>query len=59
MVEDYPERPNIKRLVMLIILLVTVSAIWLFSVNGFFDEPEEPEGFFVRFILLFKQSILL
>jgi len=57
--EPYPERPNTKRLGMIIILLLTVSALWLFSVTGFFDEPVEPEGIFVRFILFFKQSTLL
>lgn len=57
--EEYPERPSTKRIGMLIIFLVVVTAIWVMLDFNFFDEPEEPEGIFVRFILLFKQSMLL
>ena len=57
--EEYPERPNTKRIVILTILLLFVTAFYTLNILGFFDEPEEPEGIFVRFILIIKQSTLL
>jgi len=58
-VEDYPERPNPRRLGILIIILIVLTVLWYTNFSGVFDEPVEPEGIFVRFILIFKQSTLL
>jgi len=42
------------------IILIMVVLLVLYVVMVFFDEKEEePEGIFVRFILFFKQSILI
>lgn len=57
--EDYPERPNPRRLVILLIILIGLGVLWFTNMSGVFDEPQEPEGIFVRFILFFKQSTLL
>jgi len=59
MEDDVPERPNTKRLVILTILLLFVIAFYSLNILGFFDEPEEPEGIFVKFILFFKQNTLI
>ena len=55
----FPERPNSKKLGILIILLVIIMALWVLSISDFFEEPEEPEGIIVRFILFFKQNTLI
>lgn len=54
------EPPNSGRLRFIIIILVITMALW-FTVNvGIFDDPkEEVEGIVVRFILIFKQSMLI
>jgi len=57
--DDYPEKPNIKRLGILTILLLFVIAFYSLNILGFFDEPEEPEGIFVKLILFFKQNTLI
>ena len=57
--EDYPERPNPRRLVILLIIVIGLGVLWFTNMSGVFDEPQEPEGIFVRFILFFKQSTLL
>ncbi len=57
--EEYPQRPNTKRLGILVILLFVVITLWVITVSDFFEEPEEPEGIFVRLILFFKQNTLL
>ncbi|MCP6727015.1 MAG: hypothetical protein KJI69_03265 [Patescibacteria group bacterium] len=57
--EEYPEKPNTKRLGILVILLFVVITLWVITVSDLFEEPEEPEGIFVRLILFFKQNTLL
>jgi len=59
MVKDYPERPNTTRIKILIVLVVVLGVLWFVGVLDFFEEPEEPEGIFVRLILFFKQNTLL
>jgi len=57
--EDYPERPNPRRLGILIIILFVLGLLWFTNQSGLLEEPVEPEGIFVRFILFFKQSTLI
>ncbi len=57
--EDDYERPNTKRLSILVILLLVVIAFYSLQILGLFEEPVEPEGIFVRLILFFKQNTLL
>lgn len=42
-----------------IFIFLLVLMLFLYFFLDFIEEPEEPEGIFVRFILLFKQSTLL
>lgn len=56
-------RPNSRNVKITIIILLFLIGLYMgligFFDGGFFNEPEEPEGIFVRFILFFKQSSLI
>lgn len=52
--------PNSKNITLLIFVLVLTTTIWVVVNFGIFDESEEePLGMIVRFILFFKQSMLI
>ncbi len=57
--EPFPERPASKRIVIMLILLLSVLSFYVLNIIGIFDEVEEPEGIFVKFILFFKQNTFL
>lgn len=57
--EPFPDRPNQKRIGMLLIFLILVTVLWILSMSDFFEEPEQPEGIIVRLILFFKQNTLI
>jgi len=59
MTDSFPERPNSIRAKLMIVILLFIVGLYMGIVLGLFEESEEPEGIFVRFILFFKQSILL
>jgi len=55
---DPEEQQGNTRIGMIILIMVVLLVLYVVMV--FFDEKEEePEGIFVRFILFFKQSILI
>ncbi len=59
MTEPFPERPNPMRAKLFIVILIFLIAVYMGIVIGLFEEPEEPEGIFVRFILFFKLNTLI
>ncbi len=55
---DPEEQQGSTRLGMIILIMVVLLVLYVVMV--FFDEKEEePEGIFVRFILFFKQNMLI
>lgn len=54
------EPPSSRRLGVIIFVLVITMSLWVVMNLGIFEESEEePLGMIVRFILFFKQSMLI
>lgn len=59
MSDPFSKKPDPRKIVILIFLLIGAIGFFTLRIFGFFDEPEELEGIIVRFILFFKQSTLI
>lgn len=60
MSHPFDEPVNTKRGKLYLLLLLFFIAIYIAFVIDFFNEPEEqPEGIIVRFIVFFKQFVLI
>lgn len=60
MTDRFSEENYSKRMKAVVIVLLILTILYMITVMGLFMEPKnEPEGIFVRFILFFKQSMLL
>jgi hypothetical protein len=59
MTEPYPEKPDFKKLATYILLLLVSLSVLILSIFGMFEEDVEYEGIVVRFILFFKQNMLI
>jgi len=59
MSDDFPKR-NSRSISISILIVVILSVLYMVLVVGIFtEEPEEPEGIIVRFILFIKQNMLI
>jgi len=56
---DDNHQHNDPRLGMIIVIMIVLLLLYAIITFGFFEEPEEPEGIFVRLILFFKQIMLI
>lgn len=53
------QKNNLKQKILIVLLLLLVG-VYMGIVVGVFNEPEEePEGIIVRFIVFFKQIVLI
>jgi len=59
MPDQFPEKPDYRRLAMYILLLLASLSVLILSMFGILEEPEKQEGIVVRFILFIKQSSLI
>jgi len=61
MSDDDSSKPSILRLKIIIILIIFLISVYMGMIWGLFNQPEEPEevGIIVRFILFFKQNMLI
>ena len=60
MTNPFDEPVNTNRLKFTIVILLILIILWMVSVAYFFSEPEEPQqGIIVRFIVFFKQFVLI
>lgn len=61
MSDDHSRKPSILRLKIIIMLIIFLISVYMGMIWGLFNQPEEPEevGIIVRFILFFKQNMLI
>jgi len=59
MTDKLPEKPDFRKLAILVVALVISITVFIVSMFNILEEPEEPEGIFVKFILFFKQNMLI
>jgi len=59
MTDEFTQRPSTTRAKIFILILIFIIALYMGVVLGIFEEPEEPEGIIVRFILFFKLNTLI
>lgn len=61
MSDDNSSKPSILRLKIIILLIIFLISVYMGMIWGLFNQPEEPEevGIIVRFILFFKQNMLI
>lgn len=59
MSNDHPKKPSNLRIKIIILTLIFLIAVYMGMVLQLFKEPEEEVGMIVRFILFFKQNMLI